>query len=273
MYVRLCFLPDIYIGIVRLQVARVLHLINRLVVQPNTSRAQTFAEAFTSSGGIESLLVLLQREAKAGDNSSDPSVAKTTKLVVPISEQKNDDEVLEICHSVNIEETSLASEERAIETESVSKGSNPITIGVTSNIERMTSASEKSFAGNLGDINFSISGENARNNAYNVENGDGILVAIIGLLGALVISGHLKFNSNATPDVTGNPLGLLQEGGTMFDDKVSLLYFSLQKAFQAAPNRLMTSKVYTALLGASVCDFCSCFSKLCISCVSGKQMA
>ncbi|KAL8119165.1 BEACH domain-containing protein C2-like [Apium graveolens] len=234
------------------QVARVLHLIHRLVVQPNTSRAQTFAEAFASSGGIESLLVLLQREAKAGDNSFDPSVAKSTELVVHTSEQNNDDEVLEIYHSVNIEETSLALEEGSIETESGSKGSNPITIGVTSNIERMTSASEKSFARNLGDIHFSISGENARNNAYNFENGDGILVAIIGLLGALVISGHLKFNSNATPDVTGNPLGLLQEGGTMFDDKVSLLYFSLQKAFQAAPNRLMTSKVYTALLGASI---------------------
>ncbi|KAK1364471.1 BEACH domain-containing protein C2 [Heracleum sosnowskyi] len=230
------------------QVARVLHLIHRLVVQPNTSRAQTFAEAFTSSGGIESLLVLLQREAKAGDNSSDPSVVKSTELVV----RNNDNEVLETCHGVNIEGTSLPLKEGSIETESATKGSNPITIGVTSNIERMTSASEKSFARNLGDIHFSISGENARNNAYNVENGDGILVAIIGLLGALVISGHLKFNSNATPDVTGNPLGLLQEGGTMFDDKVSLLYFSLQKAFQAAPNRLMTSKVYTALLGASI---------------------
>ncbi|WOH09388.1 hypothetical protein DCAR_0728845 [Daucus carota subsp. sativus] len=227
------------------QVARVLHLIHRLVVQPNASRAQTFAEAFTSSGGIESLLVLLQREAKAGDNTtSDPSVVNTTELVVHLSEQKNDDEI-----GINIKETSLALEEGSIVSESGNKGSNPIATGV---IERMTSVSEKSFAKNLGDIHFSISGENARNNAYNVENGDGILVAIIGLLGALVISGHLIFNSNATPDVTGNPLGLLQEGGTMFDDKVSLLYFALQKAFQAAPNRLMTSNVYTALLGASI---------------------
>ena len=216
-------------------------------MQPNASRAQTFAEAFTSSGGIESLLVLLQREAKAGDNTtSDPSVVNTTELVVHLSEQKNDDEI-----GVNIKETSLALEEGSIVSESGNKGSNPIATGV---IERMTSVSEKSFAKNLGDIHFSISGENARNNAYNVENGDGILVAIIGLLGALVISGHLIFNSNATPDVTGNPLGLLQEGGTMFDDKVSLLYFALQKAFQAAPNRLMTSNVYAALLGASVCD-------------------
>ncbi|KAJ6710029.1 BEIGE/BEACH-RELATED [Salix koriyanagi] len=38
----------------------------------------------------------------------------------------------------------------------------------------------------------------------------------------------------------------------MFDDKVSLLLFALQKAFQAAPNRLMTTTVYTALLAASV---------------------
>ncbi|KAL0015570.1 hypothetical protein SO802_002639 [Lithocarpus litseifolius] len=41
------------------QVARVLHLMYRLVVQPNTFRAQTFAEAFLSCGGLETLLVLL----------------------------------------------------------------------------------------------------------------------------------------------------------------------------------------------------------------------
>jgi len=31
----------------------------RLVVQPNAAKAQTFAEAFITSGGIETLLVLI----------------------------------------------------------------------------------------------------------------------------------------------------------------------------------------------------------------------
>ncbi|CAI9269362.1 unnamed protein product [Lactuca saligna] len=38
----------------------------------------------------------------------------------------------------------------------------------------------------------------------------------------------------------------------MFEDKVSLLRYALQRAFQAAPNRLMTNNAYLALLGASL---------------------
>ncbi|CAI9263490.1 unnamed protein product [Lactuca saligna] len=38
----------------------------------------------------------------------------------------------------------------------------------------------------------------------------------------------------------------------MFEDKVSLLRYALQRAFQAAPNRLMTKNTYLALLGASL---------------------
>lgn len=48
------------------QVARVLHLIYRLVVQPNASKAGMFADAFISSEGIEAVPVL-QREAKFGN--------------------------------------------------------------------------------------------------------------------------------------------------------------------------------------------------------------
>ena len=96
----------------------------------------------------------------------------------------------------------------------------------------------------------SISADNARNNAYNIDKSDCIVVGIIKLLGILVKSGYLKFNFNApSPDVPGIA-GLA--GGSMFDDKVSLLLFALQKAFQAAPRRLMTSNVYKALLAASV---------------------
>nr|KAJ0187149.1 hypothetical protein LSAT_V11C900489220 [Lactuca sativa] len=38
----------------------------------------------------------------------------------------------------------------------------------------------------------------------------------------------------------------------MFEDKVSLLRYALQRAFQAAPNRLMTNNAYLALLGVSL---------------------
>ena len=111
--------------------------------------------------------------------------------------------------------------------------------------------SETPSVKNLGGISISISADSARKNVYNVDKSDGIVVGIVGLLGALVASGHLRFDKS---DTTSNLLGvgLHDGGGTMFDDKVSFLFYALEKAFQAAPNRLMTDDVYTALLTASV---------------------
>ncbi|KAF7825980.1 BEACH domain-containing protein C2 isoform X1 [Senna tora] len=226
------------------QVARVLHLFYRLVVQPNTTRAHTFAEAFLACGGIETLLVLLQREAKCGDNGVLESMSKcsepqkaTTDANREITERSQDDE---------------RSEEKSSQPDDSGSSPNVSSTGV--NIERMGSTSEISTVKNLGGISLSISADNARNNVYNVDKSDGIVVGIIGLLGALVASGHLKFGSRAAPDTTINLLGvgLHDGGGTMFEDKVSLLLYALQKAFQAAPNRLMTNNVYTALLAASI---------------------
>lgn len=234
-----------------------LQLIQRLVVQPNSSRAQTFAEAFISSGGIETLLVLLQREANAGDNdNSDPLVENNKEPVVLGTEDKIGSEVLESGHGddVGVEEEKALMDEGSLESVTQNNGQNPLAVRLGSSIERMPSASDNAFLKNVGGIRFPISGENARNNVYNVDNSDGILVAIIGLLGALVTAGHLKFGSHAISDVTATHVDLLEGGGTMFDDKISLLHFSLQKAFQAAPNRLMTGNVYSALLGASVND-------------------
>lgn len=222
------------------QVARVLHLIYRLVVQPNMSRAVTFAEAFISCGGIETLLVLLQREAKVGDH--------------PITESKieNDENASSLVSET--EGTDSISNETDSECEPLEKNVKSTAVPIGSSLERMTSISENPFMKNLGGISFSISADNARKNIYNVDKSDGIVVGIISLLGALVSSGHLKFGLSAPSDMTSNLLGngLHEGGGTMFDDKVSLLLFALQKAFQAAPNRLMTSNVYTALLAASI---------------------
>ncbi|KAK6138324.1 hypothetical protein DH2020_027908 [Rehmannia glutinosa] len=208
------------------QVARVLHLIYRLVVQPNMPRAQTFAEAFISCGGIETLLVLLQRETKAGDRDV---VELLTEHDKALSSAKTDADIAEGA-SANIGHGDGGSLERK-----------------DLNLHEYASDPE-----NIVILPYPISAENARNNVYNVDKSDGIILGIINLLGALVISGHLKFDAPAPPEMTSNLLGLLEGGGTMFDDKVSLLLFGLQKAFQAAPNRLMTRSVYTSLLAASI---------------------
>ncbi|KAJ8748905.1 hypothetical protein K2173_013339 [Erythroxylum novogranatense] len=237
------------------QIARVLHLIYRLVIQPNATRAHTFAEAFINCGGLETLLVLLQREAKAGDHNIQEVTKSDNILAVQETEKDGASEVIE--RSCNAEagtlnEREFTSHEKDFQNEP-SYGSGGI--GATSaglNIERLSSVSENTFMKNLGGISLSISADNARNNVYNVDNSDGIVVAVIGLLGALITSGDLKFGLQAS-DMTSNLLsGVLQEGSTMFDDKVSLLLFAMQKAFQAAPNRLMTTTVYSALLAASI---------------------
>lgn len=226
------------------------------MVQPNTSRAQTFAEAFITSGGIETLLVLLQREAKAGDHSiSEPVTKSYENLSVDDTKLEGISKPLDGSQDNEVgSQKERDSQEKLFEPQSPSIGGSPAAVPTGTGISRMSSVSENPFLKNLGGINLSISAENARNNVYNIDKSDGVVVAIIGLVGALITSGHLKFGSQAPSDVTGNLAGinLHERGGTMFDDKVSLLLFALQKALQAAPNRLMTSNVYTALLGASV---------------------
>ncbi|GLU00510.1 hypothetical protein SLE2022_178740 [Rubroshorea leprosula] len=238
------------------QVARVLHLFYRLVVQPNATRAQSFAEAFVGSGGIETLLVLLQREAKAGDHSIPESTAKTDQSLVVQRTQEEVDSgsgVSERClDEVSLEEGDQVSQDKVFESQHFN--SHTAAMSSAEKFGRMSSVSENQFLKNLGGISLSISADNARNNVYNIDKSDGIVVGIIGLLGALVAHGHLKFGLHAPSEMTNSLFGggLNEGGGTMFDDKVSLLFFALQKAFQAAPHRLMTSNVYTALLGASI---------------------
>ncbi|KAI3693320.1 hypothetical protein L6452_33155 [Arctium lappa] len=230
------------------QVARALHLIYRLVVQPNTSRAQTFAEAFISCGGIETLLVLLQREAKAGDHDlQDLSDIDEEALSVLGFKAESGSGVLES----NVDDVGSLNGSEWSTFEPQSRNSFLFAC-TSSSLGSRASYSESQLLKNLGGIRFSISAENARSNVYNIDKSDGIVVAIVGLFGALVILGHLKFGSNAPPDLTGNLYGLLEGAGSMFDDKVSLLHFALQKTLQAAPNRLMTGNVYAALLGASL---------------------
>ncbi|KAJ4848486.1 BEACH domain-containing protein C2 [Turnera subulata] len=239
----------------RNQIARVLHLIYRLVVQPNTSRSNMFAEAFIRCGGLETILVLLQREAKAGDRTVSESAANSgDNLSGQQTEAGRKSDVLRGSQNA----VAVISEEKDSTSHDKDCGSEPFqsvahtTASNGINSERTSSVFDNPSK-NLGGISLSISADNARNNCYNIDESDGIAVAIIGLLGALITSGHLKLASQASSELTGSFLGGgLPEGGTMFEDRVSLLLFALQKAFQAAPRRLMTTNVYTALLAASI---------------------
>lgn len=240
------------------QVARVLHLVYRLVVQPNTSRAHTFAEAFIACGGIETLLVLLQREVKAGDVTNPEAMTIHESSFFQESGVDSGDGVSERIldgdvGSVEEQKPNVSEKDWQFESTEIG-GVRRFSSASGVRIERTLSISENYFVKNLGGISLSITADNARNNVYNVDKRDGIVVGIIGLVGALVASGHLKFDSFSPSDATTNILGSgLHDGGSsMFDDKVSLLLYALQKAFQAAPNKLMTNNVYTALMGASI---------------------
>lgn len=228
-----------------------LHLFYRLVVQPNTSRANTFAQAFISCGGIETLLVLLQREVKTGNHNILASCDESNLTKALQKDSALEDGLVQQLGLTKNKRPSFGRSAIAIPLDS---DHDSIEVNMGANINRTTSASENQLLKNLGGISFSISGNSARNNVYNVDAGDGIVVGIISLLGALVTNGHLKIVSDNASTPSGSILGIAgTEGGTMFDDKVSLLLFALQKAFQAAPRRLMTKNVYTALLGAAVC--------------------
>ncbi|EPS70914.1 hypothetical protein M569_03844 [Genlisea aurea] len=212
--------------------------------QPNVLRARSFAEAFISCGGVETLLALLQRETKAGDYD-EPDLSDDNETA-SLAEQREDMTVV----STELHDHDEGSSDKSHLNSNLQSSLHD---NITDPSLRMSGTHHQFISDNhknLGGISYSISAENARNNVYNVDKSDGIIVGIINLLGALMISGHLKLDSPVIPDVSSNLLVLLDGGGTMFDDKVSLLLFGLRKAFQAAPKRLMTIRVYKALLAA-----------------------
>ncbi|KAF8765456.1 hypothetical protein HU200_008602 [Digitaria exilis] len=235
------------------QVARVLLLIYRLIAHPNTSRANLFAQSFISRGVVEALLVLLQREAKSGDNhifysckvqqnaaswnGSSKLTNKDLELKAASDEENSKDHQIQSVHH-----NEPTSHETGTGLESISKWC----------------LLKGQFLKNLGGIDVLNISDNVQNSVYNIDNGDGVLVGIVRVLGALVASGHLTFTSSTMRPKL--PSGFLTtsngEGNTMFEDRVSLLLFSLQKAFQSAPRRLMTRNVYRAFI-SSVIDVSS----------------
>jgi hypothetical protein len=232
-----------------------------LIVQPNISRANLFSQSFITSGGVEALLVLLQREAKAGNkNILDHSGANFSENNVPKDRSSNRKADSADTRSQVDETQSAERHETVFHEEAAEHEATKANDMLDSNVGSKVTGSENGLLKNLGGISFSITSDNVRNNVYNVDKGDGIVVGIIHILGALVGSGHLKFDSGAgSPNIpAGNQITLNEEGNTTSEDRVSLLLFALQKAFQAAPRRLMTANVYMALISAAVCSFSEC---------------
>uniref|UniRef100_A0A0D9YW24 BEACH domain-containing protein n=1 Tax=Oryza glumipatula TaxID=40148 RepID=A0A0D9YW24_9ORYZ len=232
------------------QVARVLLLIYRLIVHPNTSRANVFAQSFISRGGVEALLVLLQREAKSGDNNiSDSCIVPQNSLWNAGSDPKS------TSSDLDLKTTAGEANCNGHKTQPLEHHEPPCHEGSTEpGFSSKWCLLKNQFLKNLGGIDFLNIADNVQNDIYNIDNGDGVLVGIVHVLGALVASGHLKFNLPAAkPKLPSSFLTTSNgEGNSMFEDRVSLLLFAMQKAFQAAPRRLMTRNVYKALFSAVI---------------------
>ncbi|KAH7276959.1 hypothetical protein KP509_39G028100 [Ceratopteris richardii] len=268
------------------QVARVLHLLYRLIVQPNTSRASIFAEDFIRFGGFEMLLTLLQRECEAGetppymqylerevDLGSNHMEAFQNQVHELASEVQENNMMSQIEGANRVanqySSTRVDSKDNAGDTqvpESVS-GSESIVAHVIQ-VHEDSLISESSDLGprvagiltnrNIGGIGLSITADTVKNNFRNIDTGDGIVVGIIGLLGALISGGYLRLS--ATPsrlwssNTSLSPIAFEipeHKASENFDISVWLLY-ALQKALESAPKRLLTDSVYEALLAAVI---------------------
>ncbi|KAK1618689.1 hypothetical protein QYE76_024206 [Lolium multiflorum] len=233
------------------QVARVLLLIYRLIVHPNSTRAQMFAQSFISRGGVEALLVLLQREAKSGGNNIFNSCNAPQNAAMwnggSHSKSSNSDSVLKPASS----EANCNHEIQSVDRDE--PPSHEPNTGLDESTSKWCLLKDQ-FIKNLGGTDFPNITDNVQNNVYNIDNGDGVLVGIVHVLGALLASGHLKLASPiAKPKLPSSFLTTTSgEGNSMFEDRVCLLLFALQKAFQAAPRRLMTRNVYRSLMSAVI---------------------
>ncbi|PKA58028.1 Guanine nucleotide-binding protein subunit beta-like protein [Apostasia shenzhenica] len=237
------------------QVTSVLHLIYRLVVQPNTARAYVYAQSFICCGGIEALIFLLQRETKIDDNKLQGIsklihvghvAEKDLAVKTAVAEDNTKDDLKE--EETKVEQKNLSVQK---ETDSHEELLNDLKNSSETDNERACTT-DIVLSNSLGSIGLSSNSDSPNlNNLNGIDIGDGIVVGIIKLLGAMFSSNHVSFGENSTlahlPSKTSNA-----EDKSVSGDKVSLLLFALQKALVADTQRLMTTNVYMALLCAAI---------------------
>ncbi|XP_020592790.1 BEACH domain-containing protein C2-like isoform X2 [Phalaenopsis equestris] len=245
------------------QVVRVLHLIYRLVVQPNSARADVYARSFISCGGIEALIFLLQRETKIEDDGKLPEkssflyagnlVEKAFSVESAItkdgSEESLEKTVIDYnkLHSFQQKGNDLHEESMHC---GLSNNGNNIKCPLETNAKgSWTSESEISNA--IGSNSLPLNSYSFVN-SHNIDGEDGIFVGIIKLFGAIISSSYLEvlqcYSLASLPDKTQSG-GL---GSAISGDKISLLLFAFHKALQAAPFRLLTINTYKTLLSAVI---------------------
>lgn len=270
-----------------------LQLIYRLVVQPKSTKADTFASMFLENGGVEMLLFLLRKEESEVQGSTTLAGSKSTKFVHESKEHVRVEEealhsgvpmnVSNDCHgSTRVEE--LEDLPRPI---SLSPPSNtdineqsPLPTQKIISIVRSLSAGNKAPpAGDTGDISLSASADTVDNRLRNEDSCDGIMVGVVSLIAGLFSGGHLKVMSSGLEtsvllSSTGSREMLSAYGspGVAASAVVWLLY-ALQKAFQAAPKKLLTESVYAALLPGVIRAEARDLSFLSVICCIYKMLA
>lgn len=246
-----------------------LRLIYRLVVQPKTTKADTFASMFLENGGVEMLLFLLRKEESEVKGSTIVAGSKSTKLVyeskeqVTVEEEAPDSGVpMNVSNDSNestkieeLEDLPSPSSPRPQSDTDLNRQSPLPTQNIIS-IVRSLSASNKALpAGDIGVISLPVSADTVDNKLRNEDSFDGILVGVVSLIAALFSRGHLKVMSSGveTSVLLSSPSGsreMLSTDGSpgVAASAVEWLLYALQKAFQAAPKKLLTESVYAALL-------------------------
>jgi hypothetical protein len=271
----------------------VLQLIYRLVVQPKTTKADTFASIFLENGGVEMLLFLLRKEESEVKESTIVAGSKSTKLVYEAKEQVTVEE--EAPHSgvpMNVSNDCNEST-RVEELEDLPSPSSPSsqsdtdinqqsplpTQKIISIVQSLSASNKAPPAGDIGVISLPVGADTVDNKNRNEDSCDGILVGVVSLIAALFSGGHLKVMSSdvETSVLLSSPSGsreMLSTDGSpgVAASAVVWLLYALQKAFQAAPKKLLTESVYAALLPGVIRAEARDLSFLCVICCVHKMV-
>eukprot|EP00850_Spirogloea_muscicola_P008241 SM000043S15869 [mRNA] locus=s43:763446:778532:+ [translate_table: standard] len=209
------------------QVARVLQLMYRLIVQPNSARSKAFAELLLATGAGELLLALLRSEGAQGEASLLPT--QSTDALArqrPLANMQGAGNQVPATPAAVVEtEPESKVEVRSTTYSTATKGGTALRPSVDIPSGQWPISSKAA----LGGISLSISASSARANFCSGSGrGDDVVAAVVALLGALAVGGLLNFQM---------PLG-------------EWILVALEKALQRAPQRLLTSTVYESMLKA-----------------------